>query len=766
METRRLAKKRRNSSIRTSRSSSPVSHRTRQAIAPISDHPAHNLQRSASTPRNSRKRVRCSDPGPRIHRSACSTGLTPAMQRTSVNALSKTAEVSPSCKARRRSALAMRSRESFDPVDPFTPASSERVMQFTPLRQILDQRTQRRIRRIGLSGEINDIEREKREARSYVKNVEILRQERDTLQQELNAMKQLRGNLEHQSHSYSSHWTSPLPQSRHMEEESTWIQDDVSVGSISNLDGPALSVGDDEDTFMINDSTVVASSSPDFRPILDSNPPISDNTSLCGETAVDNVEDTEVQSLSLDLEAARNEKTALFNACRSHMPALEEYGLGEVLRQSSPPDFFDNVVNILTTALSRASDATQALEGIYEECSTMGFSGENAKDIVDNVRCAFRSARLDLERAIPSETNGASLDNGKATLGALVKRVKGLARDLRNERKFHYGSVGREKALRGQFDSLLLRYETAAEKIGKLEGSIADSASDMLHTRIKLQDLENEDLQKNIGIGRLNAALDKYHDDMKGLEDLIGKLEDKNLAMKDKYTQQISTMEEKLASERSQRSAMEVSSAANEIRVQELEAIVTQNNTRASDLTTHIEALEKEHSRAVELLQKDTNEKVQRHEQEAGTLNVRISELTTTLETARSETQRIRFINASLEEQLQLEIDARDELLEKWAAEQARSFAYMKETVNSGRRSAKVRAANWELKSDDLMSNGTTVMGSDPITPVNTARFIDVEFGRGKSRRRFDSGIGILSEDILEDEGSSDLPHMAETPMW
>jgi hypothetical protein len=37
-------------------------------------------------------------------------------------------------------------------------------------------------------------------------------------------------------------------------------------------------------------------------------------------------------------------------------------------------------------------------------------------------------------------------------------------------------------------------------------------------------------------------------------------------------------------------------------------------------------------------------------------------------------------------------------------------------------------------------------------------RFVDVEMGRGKNRRRMDSGIGILSEDyLLESEGLVDL---------
>jgi hypothetical protein len=39
-------------------------------------------------------------------------------------------------------------------------------------------------------------------------------------------------------------------------------------------------------------------------------------------------------------------------------------------------------------------------------------------------------------------------------------------------------------------------------------------------------------------------------------------------------------------------------------------------------------------------------------------------------------------------------------------------------------------------------------------------RFVDVEVGRGKNRRRLDSGIGILTEEDIMNEGedSADLP--------
>ncbi|KAJ6131387.1 hypothetical protein N7523_001847 [Penicillium sp. IBT 18751x] len=762
METRQSARKRRNSSLSISRCESPTAQRTK----PSASAEYTSSENTSSTPRKRGKRVRFSDPGPRLHDAgACSTGLTPAMKRTSFgersNRFPTPRDRSPSRTARRRSAPTPRFHRSFDPVEPFDETCSERVMQFTPLRQILDSRTKRRIRRIGLSDEITHLEREKRQMSTFERTLAALREERDSLKSELSAIKQSSENSEDLPSS-ESFWMSPHVRIQELEHETSRLRDEISVVS-NRSDDESTNEGE---TFILEDSAIVVSNSPDFRGIRDFHSPVLDSLMLDQSTSdvstqtqtPDVTEDSEIHGLTIDLEAARNEKKRLFNACRSHISAFETPGMGDIFRQSSPPpDFFDNMISILSAALSRASDATQALDGINQECSTLGFSGTSADDVISDMKSNFRSARLELERIIPGETpNG--LEDGKATLRALVKRIKSLAKDLRAERKHHYGSLGREKALRGQFDNLLHRYEAAANKIGNLEDSIASSAGDMLHTRMRMQELENEHQEKNIGIERLNAALDKYHEDVRSLEELVGRLEDENLVARDRHAQQISQLEKQVASERKQRIAIETSSSEYELRIRQLEETVEQNRTRACDLMAAAETLEKEHEEALEALQQNASKQLQQCEEDNGTLNVRISELTTSLEETRSEAQRLRHMNRGLEEQLRIEIDARDDLLEKWASEQARAFAFMKESVSSERRRARVRSANWELKSDDLMSDGTTVIGSEPITPVSMTRFVDVEMGRGKNRRRIDSGIGILTEnELLEDENISDL---------
>ncbi|CAI7670384.1 unnamed protein product [Penicillium manginii] len=739
METRSSCRKRRNSATSILINEPPVSHRTRQAAGTVTEHIEPKQQETRST------------------------GLTPAMKRTSFEPSKKFAQrgnQTPSRSARRRSAPLPRFQRAFDSVQEYDESSLERVYQFTPLRQILDCRTQRRIRRIGLSDEITQIEREKRESRNFEKTLSSLRHERDELQRELNSMKQ-RDDLEDCQPSDESYWMSSQGRVQQPEPERAISPEGISVASDRDQNEPFQYV--DGDTFTLNDSAIIISNSPDLRAMRDYNTPEPDSLMYGDESTIinvatqtsftDNPGNSDMHNLTLDLEAARSEKEKLFNKCRSQISAFEDSSMGDILRLPSPPqDFFDNIVSILTTALSRAADATEALEGINEEFSSLGFSGATAEEVVSDIKSHFRSARLELERAIPGETAGVSLANGKATLGTLVQRVRSLAKDLQTERKHHHGSLGREKALRGQFDNLLHRYEAAANKIGNLEDSIASSARDMLHTRMRLQDLENEDQEKTIGIDRLNTALDRYHEDMKSLENLVNRLEDENVTVKAQYKQQIAKLKQQVASERQQRSDTENSASEYETRVRLLEETVELNRIKACDLMAQVECLEKEQRVASNTLDRKASEELQHHEQETGTLNVRISELNTSLDEAKCEADRLRQVNIGLEEQLQIETEARDEMLDKWAAEQARSFAFMKESVGSERRRAKARAANWELKSDDLMSDGTTVMGSEPITPVSMTRFVDVEYGRGKNRRRIDSGVGILTKEGLLSE--------------
>ncbi|KAL4973894.1 hypothetical protein BDW66DRAFT_141146 [Aspergillus desertorum] len=749
METR-SRKKRRGSSVLTF-AQDPVLH----------NRPGSNDGSAVrcETPRP-RKRVRFSEAGTATQSVPDrSTGLTPALCRTSFEEKDDASQRTPTRPSRRHSTPLPRSCRATDSPIPWASTSPEKVLYFTPLRQLLDTRTQRRIRRIGLSNEINNLEREKRAVAQYEKSLESLLRERDSLKAELEVAK--RGKTPTaQSASDEEEWMAPEDRLEHLESGNNRMRAQLSFSATDNYRHPTPSESDADtvDTVLINYSglegrSIFMSDSPDIR-AADINTALDEFSRRPTRPEVDASAqspcgmDVEFAAISQKLEVARKEKRDLFETCRSRLDLLSGTAVERHLRERSPSvGFFDDIVASLMQTLARASDATQTLSDIKSELSNLGFHGTNAHESVGELRNAFRTARLELEHIIPGETAYAGLNDGMPTLSALVKRVKTLVESLDEEQTRHQGSSDRETALRGQFDTLLVRHESACKKIQDLEESIASSAGDMLHTRMQMQVLEREAQDHAIGTERLRAALDKYNDDVKRLGSLVTMLEEEKAQHAESHAQQVSELQQKVAEEESRRRAAHSAIKEMEKQIREREEVIEQNRVRVCNLAAKVESIERERKQAVENLEKNVTE----HERETGLLNVRIAELNTLLEAAKSEVNRLNQFNAGLKEQLRLEVEAKDGLLDKWFADQTRAFASMKATVNAERRQAKVRSANWELKSDEAGADDKDI-GSEPITPVSMARFVDVEVGRGKHRRRLDSGIGVLTEDELEDD--------------
>ena len=156
---------------------------------------------TAHTPKKPKKRVRFSDPGPNssTEASSASTGLTPALKRTSFVQDSVTGSImTPRLLAKkpgRRRSLPVLSNVSpssslFPPLTPYL--SGE--IQFAPLRQVLDERSKRRIKRNKMSEEMNEIEMEQGSRMSKAQ----MREKMLELQNQLAAAQQLQ-NETHES---------------------------------------------------------------------------------------------------------------------------------------------------------------------------------------------------------------------------------------------------------------------------------------------------------------------------------------------------------------------------------------------------------------------------------------------------------------------------------------------------------------------------------------------------------------------------------------
>ena len=647
-----------------------------------------------ATPTKRKKKVRFSDPGPQLHNTnSGSSGLTPALSRSSlidndVPSTSTSTSMSASRRFRRQSmptpTTSRHHTYTYDSLSLYDRVSPPHVIQFTPFRQILDLRTQRRIRRFGLSEEINKYEREKRDDAKRKRSLEqsqdvssILNDDSDILPVNVGP-------------EYDNDTSSSPP----MPEESY------------DIDSPAI------------------------------NGPLDDGADPQAEITDNHHHESELVALSNDLEMARVEKKEFFNACRA-LPCLGDMRNNDdnIFRLPSPaPDFLYQLIPILTTALTRASDTAHALDSVKQKLVNLGFQGDNIGDSVREMISQFRSARTGLENALPGENVG--LEDGSATLDALVTRVKILVANVEEGHRLYDGSLGREKMLKSQFDTLLVQCDEASKRIGALEEETSALSRTLLCKTMQMEGLEHEKREQDGEVRRLSEALSGYYDESKRLGGLISDLEKESVTSRETHKRKVLELEQKCGT-------MEQLVSQRETRIYELEDIIQESHGTVSILTSKFEALEAEYQLAVELQEKTIAEQRENHEHEVGILNVHVSQLSTGLESARSEIMKLQHKNGRVEEQLKLEIKAKNDLMHEWIASQVRSLSWAQETVNTENRNTMVRRVSLE----EPMSDDTSVSGSEPITPQNNMmRFVDVQTGRGKDRRNLDSGELIITD--------------------
>lgn len=169
---------------RKRRSSTGLVDPSSAALHRRSENPEDPVQVSSNatkTPTKPKKRVRFSDPGPDLE-AAQSTGLTPALKRSNLITTVPGSAIPPprwlvQNPRRRRSLPVLRSTSLPSPSlsPPPTPCVSGDI-QFETLRQVLDLRSKRRLRRNNLSEEINKIDAEKRSNSQWKNEIDELKE--------------------------------------------------------------------------------------------------------------------------------------------------------------------------------------------------------------------------------------------------------------------------------------------------------------------------------------------------------------------------------------------------------------------------------------------------------------------------------------------------------------------------------------------------------------------------------------------------------------
>lgn len=643
---------------------------------------AHDEPKEACLPqtpsRGRKKRVRFSDPGmtieAEIHTSQ-STGLTPSMRRTTLT------PGSGGSKRRRHSGpMAVSSQDVFNP-DHDTVYSSQ--VTFLPLRQVLDGRVKRRIRRNGLSEEMNVISAEKRMRAQKTKA------EMDALRAQLAArdaeIRRLSGatvvaeedesidDLKKQVERLRQALKSPAPS--HVSQEGYDTSGSTRVGDQDSGDCQRMDVefdDDDVEDHFFGDDTLaeIACSTPSRRPTEFRNsfltPPSTSPLSRLATPLFQRMvtpsshASVQVEMPDLEKEEMEEELASLHLEIEKLTSTLESYeamtarlsdklsrfapvggsAAEAILGSRSPAVKVEAQLNKL---LKTFSDRTAALSRVNHSLGALGFSGDEASDVIASMAAAFRSARLELEYLEPGESTLPLTATGAAVLDLLLTRLRELSRrNVDNEEVIdEYHELGAR--LRQQLAARVEAMDEMRQEIGTLKG------------KVKLRNVRIAELET--GMDKLRGTVKTYTRDIAELESLAQRLES-DLDNANKDLQKAREDEEADVEEWSE--ILKGRDTTITLLEEKLQLAMTQVNKlkdQLASLQTDQDELNGKHQDEVDSLSKQHGSEIESMTTMTSQLKQEVDEMGQSLRQAQDTIQKLRHEKGELHGQLSLEKD-------------------------------------------------------------------------------------------------------------
>ncbi|KAF6519457.1 hypothetical protein HZS61_017831 [Fusarium oxysporum f. sp. conglutinans] len=490
----------------------------RSSIKPEPDMPSSPMP-SKTPKRGANRRVRFSDPG------ASSSGLTPMVNRFTV--------ATP--KRRRHSSLPIQTTPSTIRSSPALPESGE--VTFLPLRQVLDGRVQRRIRRNGLSEEMNTIQQEKRRRNQEAKEeIEKLRNELKARDREIYELqnatividtdriwdleKQIQdlqdelskrsGRAMDQSRGYN--WTLAARE-KFSQDFMDMTPDEDQFGDETMAQFICSTPSRARTSFMTPPATSpTVPGTPIFEPV--------ETTAMVGVQAC--LPDPKQLQLEEEVSSLQLEVTKLTDTLESYKTLSGR--LSDKLSDFTPRDQSGLEAQI-DAMLQAMSDRTCALQTLTSSITKLGFTGSDASEMITTLITNFRAARLELEYLTPGEITLPLSSHGAEVLDLMLTRLRDMAKRAKEDEDAidEYHEI--ELSLRKQLDARVTVMDGLKAEMGKAEKLISDKIA-----RIRELEVANQ---------RLKGAVDGYIRDISELEDLVQRMEREAHDANDEYAVQL-----------------------------------------------------------------------------------------------------------------------------------------------------------------------------------------------------------------------------------
>ncbi|KAI1339665.1 hypothetical protein F5Y15DRAFT_423551 [Xylariaceae sp. FL0016] len=732
---------------------------------------------TAKTPSKpkSKKRVRFSDPGPDTQHDhshdqghgASSTGLTPMVRRSTLGA--------PSPKRRRHSTPLRRSDDEDELAGDGTGSNEVRVFS---LRQVLDDRVKRRIRRNGLSEEMHAISTSRRGELQRLrdelaaKDGEISRLHEATvladadrvaeleaevarLRSEVNDRSALaaagdgdadrdedgsEGTVEANTTMFDWSLAARDPFSdTYMDISKTYMDIDVEDEGFGDSTMADLITG--TPSRRRRNSVVVNAGSSFPTPPCTSPPMPGTPCSLRGATppitpqshagVQASLPDPEKEALEEEMISLKLELSKLTDTLETHASLQSRLSSKLAKAQSSSPETPKGVEAHLDLVLQTLSDRTAALMDLNASISALGFPGRDASDIVSSITSAFRTARLELEYLTPGENVLPLHGHGAEVLDLILTRLRDLARQSKDDEASidEYHSL--EQSLRQQLGA-------RCEAMDGMRRALAHGQETAAEKDARISELE-------LGLARLKGAAESYQRDMGELEALVQRLEAAGRQC-----------EEKLGAARSDLAAAGTRLGARDAAVADLEAKLAEVTGQTEGLTAQlrelqalkdgeVRALQRRREVEVRTLNKLHGKSLALRDARVGELRREIDGVSEALRGAHQTIMSLRLENGGLTRAMADERQRAKEAVDGMRAELERvvrmgsEFLVTPKKGGEGREMIRRSMRRLSAEAGDAMAETGHGFPEEPAKST-----------KGKKRRRYDSGLGFLDED--EDE--------------
>ena len=722
-----------------------------------------------STPHRTKKRVRFSEPSP-----STTTGLTPFFCRSSISS-------PPPSRSRRHSTPSSRWNLAVDD----SPIICGTI-QFAPIRQVLDGRVKRRLRRNGLSEEVNTIEaEEKYKRKSRLAEIELLREELRKKDQEIQALKDEQDLTSH----IGGEAGDPSLDTSHIDEKVRSLELQVTelkaelqkreldaptqdepnwtMGAQDPFDDDAILPNYDEDfdagmtdmfvstparrSFPSPPATVPNTpSKPTSLTEANSETSATKNERLHLESQLKVLQD-ELKTLSKTLELTNTTHERLTAKLAPFIPESTQHEETESLDAA-----LDAVLTQLALSESAALDSSSRFSALSSELSDLFPSSQSAnpESILEQLHTQFRAARLELEYLTPGE-NIEGFENSKL-LDMLVSRLRVLTKKVQQQDADIDQYHSQEISLRQQLGSRV-------DAVARLQETLATATSEVSR-------LESDIHERDESISKLTHALQGYRDEVSGLEIFINRLEVDHAAdsaiLRDEIESTKRDADGKILDLELKRETHEAAAEGREMLMRELEKRLSGAVASARALEDEFAAVrnennvlrdtaaerEKEHGDALALLRDSASEREKAHGNALALRDARVAELREELDNVNAARKRAH------ERIMELERENRDLIAEvegekvkfKVAAETIMGFLSGDVAVQGS------SSAGGDGNSIPITGGATsqTVVNPGPGLLFNAglARRRSTSMGKGKKRRRYDSGLGFLEEEeeVLE----------------